>query len=155
MSRKLAGAVICVAVLVVAAFAMTSWLTGERRPPWIWLGGERRPSWDDQRARSFVGKYVVVGLTYEKPDGSAERQEQVHGKISAADAHKGFCVILEGVKKGQVYRLPPDLRPFKDAAPGEYRLRSTGEVVVDPDLLATWIVTDRKKAAVPAAAREC
>jgi hypothetical protein len=43
---------------------------------------------------------------------------------------------------GEVYRLPPDLRPVTDAAPGEYRLRSTGEVIVDPDVTITWTITN-------------
>lgn len=49
--------------------------------------------------------------------------------------------MLEGPKFGSAYWLPPDVRPFTVAARGEYRLRSTGEVVVDPDLTATWVVT--------------
>ena len=156
MSRKLASALICVALIVLVAFAAVTWLGGERRPPWIWFGGgEPHPPWDDQRARSFVGKNVVVGLTYEKPDGSPLRHEQVHGRISVVDRRKGFCVVLEGVRKGQVYWLPPDLRPFQEAAPGDYRLRSTGEVIVDPDLLATWIVNSPKKAPTVSVAREC
>jgi hypothetical protein len=33
------------------------------------------------------------------------------------------------------------MRAFRRAEPGEYRLASTGEVVMDPDLLANWTVT--------------
>ncbi len=41
---------------------------------------------------------------------------------------------------GGHYDLPPDVRTFEEARPGEYRLRSTGEIVVDPDFTSTWIV---------------
>jgi hypothetical protein len=34
--------------------------------------------------------------------------------------------------------LPPDTRAFQKASPGEYRLKSTGEVVADPDYTAMW-----------------
>jgi hypothetical protein len=34
---------------------------------------------------------------------------------------------------GDIFTLPPALEAFAPAPPGEYRLRSTGEVVVDPD----------------------
>jgi hypothetical protein len=67
-------------------------------------------------------------------------QEQFHGRIASAHSTRGFCVVLEGQKFGSAYWLPPDLRPFAAAPRGEYRLRSTGEVVVDPDLTANWIV---------------
>jgi len=36
--------------------------------------------------------------------------------------------------------LPPEPEAYEPAPPGEYRLRSTGEVVVDPDYLTTWTV---------------
>jgi len=38
---------------------------------------------------------------------------------------------------GELEWLAPDVRAFALAAPGEYRLRSTGEVVSDPDVLTT------------------
>ena len=41
---------------------------------------------------------------------------------------------------GELLTLPPDLRPFQPAPAGSYRLRSTGEVVLDPDYLATWTI---------------
>lgn len=50
-----------------------------------------------------------------------------------ADPGEGIALRLEGARAGETYRLPPDLRAFAPAPPGEYRLRETGEVVVDPD----------------------
>ena len=44
---------------------------------------------------------------------------------------------------GEIEWLPPDLRAFKKARPGEYRLRSTGEVVLDPDY--TTVLTIRRR----------
>jgi len=38
------------------------------------------------------------------------------------------------------FTLPPDLSAFQKAQPGEYRLRRTGEVIVNPDYLCVWIV---------------
>jgi hypothetical protein len=34
-----------------------------------------------------------------------------------------------------------------DALPGEYRLRSTGEVVINPDYLAKWVVIKKTSTA--------
>jgi hypothetical protein len=36
--------------------------------------------------------------------------------------------------------LPLDLEALRPAPPGSYTLRSSGEVVVDPDLLSAWTV---------------
>jgi hypothetical protein len=37
-----------------------------------------------------------------------------------------------------------EARPYEQASPGEYRLRSTSEVVIDPDFITTWTVTQGK-----------
>ncbi len=88
----------------------------------------------------LVGKYILVGLTVQDPRGSDVRLRQLHGRITSADPDHGLMIKLEGANDGETYTLPPDLRSLKPARPGEYRLRTTGEVVHDPDLLATWVV---------------
>ncbi len=100
-----------------------------------------RPPFDAVRASSLIGKYVLVGLTYEAHDGQVIEQTQIHGTIVRADERHGFAIQLRGERDGEVFWLPPDLGPFSEAQPGEYRLRSTGEVVTSPDLLAMWTVT--------------
>ena len=103
-----------------------------------------RPPYDQDRADSYIGKYVLVGISYEDASGNArpEKQRQLHGRITVADPRKGFCIELEGANAGGTYWLPPDLRAFQDAPPGQYRLRSTGEVVEDPDVTASWTVVE-------------
>lgn len=81
----------------------------------------------------YVGKRLLVGVSYEDSDGELLRQEQFHGPIVAAS---GNGIVLERSDTGERVSLPPQLMP---APPGEYRLRSTGEVVVDPDYLARWV----------------
>ena len=48
-------------------------------------------------------------------------------------------------KDGTDFTLPPDLNSTKRARQGEYKLRSTGEVVVNPDFLATWNLNRAKE----------
>ncbi len=45
---------------------------------------------------------------------------------------------------GQVKSLHcrPDLSAFVEAPAGEYRFRTTGEVVVNPDLMTQWTIED-------------
>jgi hypothetical protein len=98
-----------------------------------------RPRFDNALAEQLVGRHVLVGVTFEDRHGAVDRREQLHGYVIVADAERGVAVQLAGSSK--VYWLPPDLRGWTTAPPGEYRLKSTGEVVVDPDYLATWTIT--------------
>ncbi len=84
--------------------------------------------------RSYIGKRLLVGITYETADGEFLSQDQFHGVI--VEAGEGE-ILLERDDTGERMSLPPMLQ---EAEPGEYRLRSTGEVVVDPDYFArfTW-----------------
>jgi hypothetical protein len=109
------------------------------------MSTEDRPMWDERRARGLVGKIVLLGLTFSDSDGQVIERAQRYGMVEAADAESGFAIrlISEGHPwDGELYRLPPDLRPFAEAEPGTYRLRSTGEEVIDPDFTATWEIRD-------------
>jgi hypothetical protein len=97
-----------------------------------------RPPWHEAQAIDLIGAIVLIGVTHIKPDGDA--QEQMFGVVQSADEIKGFEVALLGSRNGQTYRLPPDLRNFFAARPGKYRLRSTGEIVTDPDFTCSWTV---------------
>src|SRR5262249_50129823 len=102
--------------------------------------------WDQDEAEWMVGKYVLVGLTYLASDKKAvTSQQQYHGRITKAEQGAGFTIECEGVSAGKTMVLPPDLRAFRLASRGEYRLRSTGEVVRDPDILTTWSITQPLK----------
>jgi len=98
----------------------------------------QRPQWDEARAAKLVGAKVLIGVTRRGPQG--ETQEQMFGVIESADSKHGLEVILNGTKSGEIYWLPPDLRNFVPAQPGNYRLRSTGETVTNPDYVSTWTI---------------
>jgi hypothetical protein len=111
-----------------------------------WRMDGERPEWDQEEADWLLDKYVIVGITYLKPNTeNVESQIQYHGRITKIDRECGFEIRCEGTRKGEVRTLPPDLRAFQPARPGEYRLRSTGEVVKDPDALATWTINQPLK----------
>ncbi len=97
------------------------------------------PSWDPQKAAALIGSKVLIGLTFVSDAG--EEQVQMHGVVTEATPESGIEIALEGNRAGDTYRLPPDLRGFFPAPPGEYRLRSTGEVVIDPDFTANWTIS--------------
>ena len=51
-------------------------------------------------------------------------------------------MVCEGRWSGQKMMLPPDLAAFRRAEPGEYRLKSSTDVVIDPDVLASWSIVE-------------
>jgi hypothetical protein len=112
------------------------------------MAPEDRPSWHDERGRELVGKTVLLGLTFATAEGEVIDQLQRHGVVEHADPEEGIGVRLVGpgqVWNGELYVLPPDLRPFSQAAPGSYSLRSTGETIVDPDFTSTWEIRSPRK----------
>ena len=97
-----------------------------------------RPAWDAAKAQAIVGSHVLIGITRHKAEGVT--QEQMFGEVVEAHARHGFKVALDGSRRGETYWLPPHIDNFVAAQPGEYRLRSTGETVVDPDYISTWTI---------------
>jgi len=93
-------------------------------------------TWSNDRANAMVGKRVLVGVTYISATGENVGQVHMHGRITVAHAENGFCIALEGERSGTDYWLPPDLRFFRPAEPGQYRLESSGEVVENPDFIS-------------------
>jgi hypothetical protein len=101
---------------------------------------ENKPCFDLERAETMINKRVLIGLTYYDHKGAFLEQKQMHGTIISVDQHRGFEIALEGSREGEIYMLPPDLRSFHEAPPGEYHERSTGETIINPDFTTTWVI---------------
>ena len=84
----------------------------------------------------LFGKTILVGITYYTNDNEFIEQKQYWGTVIEANDSQ----ILFRQKSGDVFGLPPDLSSTKLAPKGEYRLLSTGEIVIDPDFTSTWNV---------------
>lgn len=97
-----------------------------------------KPRLDQSLAASYIGKHVLIDITYLDHKDTFIEQKQFHGRIIRINDTEGIVVELDN--SGSEFKLPPDLRGIKKAAKGEYRLRSSGEVVVDPDLIANWTI---------------
>jgi hypothetical protein len=93
----------------------------------------------EETAKSYLGRKILVGVTYVDHDGAVTAQRQLHGKIAAA-TKDGVVIALEGKRAGQNWTMPPSWESTRPAPAGEYRLRETGEVIVNPDLLAEWTI---------------
>jgi hypothetical protein len=111
------------------------------RPPRFVPSGEPFPEpWNAEAAEWLIGKYVLIGVAYVSPEG--ERAGQYHGRIVSADPKAGIAVECEGACKGDTLVLPPATGWFGHAQPGEYQLKTTGETVVNPDVLSTWRIEE-------------
>ena len=89
----------------------------------------------------LIGKSVLIGLTkYKEKNNKTHFVEQVqlYGVIKEANYPSG--IIVEE-PDGSTHKLPPDITMLQKAPKGEYKLRSTGESIHDPDFIAKWVVT--------------
>lgn len=84
----------------------------------------------------YIGKKALIGITYLTPAGEVDERVQIHGTISGTN-DRGWLVIDRADGEG-TFAIPPQLEV---AEPGEYTLKSSGEVVADPDYLGVWRVT--------------
>jgi hypothetical protein len=82
----------------------------------------------------YIGRTLLLGVAHTGPDGAFRRQEQLVGTIMVVDFGEGIVVSRE--PDGRTFVLPGDPCWVEKAPPAEYRLRSTGRVVTNPDFLA-------------------
>ena len=88
----------------------------------------------------LIGKYPLIGITFLDKEGNVVEQFQTHGPITSADALKG--IVIEKPDGSGEFCIPPDRKALTPASKGQYRLRTTGEIVDDPDFTTTWTVGD-------------
>lgn len=95
-----------------------------------------KPQLDESRAAEYIGKTVLLGVTYMDEGKQVLAQHQWFGTILTFSNTEGIRIRLRD--SDEPCALPPDPRGIRRAQPGIYKLRSTGEEIVDPDYLATW-----------------
>lgn len=91
----------------------------------------------EQQVREILGKTVLVGVTHRTMNDEVSSLEQFYGKVERVSRDEGMVLQLP---TGAERIIPPDLSRLEVASPGNYRLKATGEVVVDPDFTAMWTV---------------
>lgn len=85
----------------------------------------------------YVGKHLLMSLTYLDPSGVVEHKSQTHGVITRINE---AIIAVELQDTGEEFTLPADLSALEVAAEGEYRLKPSGEVVVNPDYLVVYTI---------------
>jgi hypothetical protein len=97
---------------------------------------DKSDDFDTGFAAELLGAHVLVGVTDMNQAGEVVGKSQFHGRVIKAHPTEGVILVDA---TGHEHWLPPRRASYEPADPGEYRLRSTGEIVVDPDYLTTWI----------------
>lgn len=63
----------------------------------------------------------------------------MHGVITRINE---AIIAVERQDTSEEFTIPADMDALKVAAAGEYRLKPSGEVVVNPNYLAVWTITE-------------
>jgi len=84
-----------------------------------------------------IGKTIVIGINFFSSEDQLIEQYQTSGVIDKITRMK-ICIKREDGLN--VFTLPNDDRAMKIAEPGDYRERSTGKVISNPDYIAQWAV---------------
>lgn len=96
----------------------------------------QKPQLDESKAAEYIGKTILIGVTYLDHEKNPIGQQQWFGTILTFSNKEGIKIKLEDSDKP--CGLPPDPRGIRKAKPGIYRLRSSRKEIVNPDYLATW-----------------
>jgi hypothetical protein len=96
------------------------------------------PDFNEELANAMIGKRMLVGLTHMNHENETTGVTQFHGEVVRASSRAG--IVLRMSNSDVEFALPPDLSQIEPAPPGDYRLRSSGEVVKNPDFLCTYVI---------------
>lgn len=80
-------------------------------------------------------KVFLIGLTFINKEGELIEQYQTHGNVSEL-TNEGLIRIKR--KDNTIFQMPYDKETIKKAEKGEYRLRTTKEIITNPDFIMTW-----------------
>lgn len=86
---------------------------------------------------NLINKILLVGIAILDEHDQLIEQFQVYGPIIRVNA-EGIVIRRNGTDTE--FSIPPDFDHITEVEPGEYRLRSTGEIVEDPDYVSSWTV---------------
>lgn len=110
-----------------------------KQTPHGWAGNSTPRELDSAAADIYLGKYILVGVTYVDAAGQVEDSVQMHGTVESA-SQDGIKLALKGERDGQTWTMPADPSAITPAQPGKYQLPETGEIVENPDFICTWMV---------------
>jgi hypothetical protein len=91
------------------------------------------------KKEDYIGKVVLIGLTFVDENDEVIEQYQTHGVITSIDDNDLMKVSRNGCPD---FFMPFDDGAMKQANEGTYHERTTGIEVEDPDFLTSWTIND-------------
>lgn len=88
---------------------------------------------------NYLGRTIIVGLTYFDLEDRHICTKQFHGVIFHVDVKAG--INIRNVTSKEVLVLPPRIDAVFPAPPGKYRESSTGKLIINPDYISIWHIT--------------
>ena len=85
----------------------------------------------------YVGKRLLMSLTYLNTADAVDHKVQLHGIITRIN-EAIIAVTLQDT--GEEFTLPADMSALTAAPEGEYRLKPSGDIVIDPDYLVVYTI---------------
>ena len=101
-------------------------------------------NWRELR-NHLKGKTFLIGLTFIDADGQVIEKYQTHGTALKLTVD-GFFKIKREDKS--IFTIPYARDTIKAAKEGEYREKTTGEIIKNPDLIMTWEIKVTDPAAI-------
>ncbi len=87
----------------------------------------------------YVGKHLLISLTYLQSTGEVRHKVQIHGIITRINE---AVIAVDRQDSGKEFTLLAKLDALKVAAEGEYHLKPGGAVVVNPDYLCVFTIME-------------
>lgn len=93
-------------------------------------------NWRELR-NHLKGKVFLIGLTFVDQEGEVIEVYQTHGTVSKLTVDGFFKIRRED---NSIFTIPYNKDTIKAAKEGEYREKTTGETIKNPDFIMTWEV---------------
>ncbi|AEA42953.1 hypothetical protein [Fluviicola taffensis] len=90
-----------------------------------------------QLRNHFKGKVFLIGLNFIDQEGEIIEQYQTHGTVAKLTVDGFFKIRRED---NSIFTITYDKDTIKAAKEGEYREKTTGEIIKSPDFIMTWEV---------------
>jgi hypothetical protein len=100
---------------------------------------QQPPDPDPERVQQFLGRTLLIGVSYQSHDGQLLERKQFFGPITEITRKRGI-VIHDEITDADCC-LPPDLEQLHPAKKGNYTLKASGRVITDPDYTTQWFRT--------------
>jgi len=84
------------------------------------------------------GKVFVIGLTFVDKNGQLIERYQTHGTVVGL-TNNGILKLMR--EDNSIFQMPYDKETIEKAKSGDYKAKSTGQIIRNPDYIATWEIT--------------